>query len=136
MDAHVFHTDSVHSEIYSNSPYYRGSRLWNDLPLDIRSIKEQQTFGQRLHRYFYTFPPPPPPLSEILYPPRGRLAILIGTALYDVDLLYDCSLHYQHWPILLTYLFNLGSSSILKWGNVEGTENIPKWRKLSEENIE
>ena len=39
-NTYVFNTDNVHLGIYSKSPYYRGVKLWNDLPIEIRIIQD------------------------------------------------------------------------------------------------
>ena len=47
-NTYVFNTDIVRLGIYSNSPYYRGVKPSNDLPMEIRSIQDKRTFDYRL----------------------------------------------------------------------------------------
>ena len=43
-DCYVFDTDIVHMSIYSNSPYYKGVNLWNNLPFDTQMIPDGYIF--------------------------------------------------------------------------------------------
>ena len=52
IGTHVFDTDIVHLGVYSNSPYYKGVKLWNDIPLEIRSIRDKCIFDYRMKRHF------------------------------------------------------------------------------------
>ena len=53
-NTYVFDTDIVRLGIYSNSLYYRGVKLWNDLPLDIRCIQDKRIFDFRLKKHIVT----------------------------------------------------------------------------------
>ena len=52
MDRYVFDTDVVKLRIYANSPYYKGVQLWNDLPVDIKTIGDKRTFDYRIKSHF------------------------------------------------------------------------------------
>ena len=39
--------------IYSNSPYYIGAKLWNDLPLEIKNTHDKSVFNSRIQRHLY-----------------------------------------------------------------------------------
>ena len=48
MNMFVFDTQIVHSCIYANSPYYLGVQKWNELPDEIKTIRDKQTFNLHL----------------------------------------------------------------------------------------
>ena len=52
VNTYVFDTDIVWLNIYYNSPYYEGVKLWNDLPLKIRNIRDKSTFAYRVKSHF------------------------------------------------------------------------------------
>ena len=52
VNAYVCNTVMVHLGIYSNSPYYKEVRLWNELSMDVKAIKDKQTFNYHRQRYF------------------------------------------------------------------------------------
>ena len=41
-----FKEEKLHSEIYVNSPYVRGSVLWKQLPLRIQKANNKEEFNQ------------------------------------------------------------------------------------------
>ena len=51
-DKYVFNTDVVKLSIYSNSPYYKGVQLWNNLPEDLKEIDDKSTFNCCIKNYF------------------------------------------------------------------------------------
>ena len=51
-DSYVFSVDMVQLCLYSGSPYYKGAKLWNDLPMDIRAIDDKNTFNRRIQLHF------------------------------------------------------------------------------------
>jgi len=46
-----FHTYTVLSDLGKKSVKYKGSKLWNALPLDVKDIKSLQTFKCVLRKY-------------------------------------------------------------------------------------
>ena len=46
----VFKTDSYEGTLYKRSPYFVGSKLWNDLTLDTIDLPDVFTFKARLKR--------------------------------------------------------------------------------------
>ena len=50
-NSYIFATDIVHLGIYSNSPYYIGVKLWNDLPLEIKNTYDKCAFGKMIQRH-------------------------------------------------------------------------------------
>ena len=53
-DTYNFDTDIVHLGIYSNSPYYVGAKLWNNLPLEIKNTHDKSVFNSLVQRHLYT----------------------------------------------------------------------------------
>ena len=51
LDTFVFDTQIVHLSAYANSPYYLGVQFWNDLPNDIKIIRDKQSFNLRIQRH-------------------------------------------------------------------------------------
>ena len=51
VNTYVFDTQIVHLSIYANSPYYVGVCHWNELPNDIRTIRDKHIFYRLLLAY-------------------------------------------------------------------------------------
>ena len=49
-----FHTYSVQSEIGKRAIKFKGSKLWNNLPSDIKEIQSSSSFKYRLWDYYNT----------------------------------------------------------------------------------
>ena len=48
VNMYLFDTQIVHLGIYANSPYCTGVRYWNELPNDIKPIKDKHAFNRCL----------------------------------------------------------------------------------------
>ena len=46
-----FHIDAIKSEIGKRSIRYKGSKLWNDLPAELKEIQSLQSFKYKLKNY-------------------------------------------------------------------------------------
>ena len=51
VNTYVFDTQIVYLSIYANSPYYVGVCHWNDLPNDIRTVRDKHIFNRCLLTY-------------------------------------------------------------------------------------
>ena len=53
INTYIFDTDIVHLGLYSNSPYYKGAKLWNELPLEIKETRLKSTFTFLVKRHLF-----------------------------------------------------------------------------------
>jgi len=52
MQKDYFHIDAIKSEIGKRSIIYKGSKLWNDLPAELKEIESFQAFKYKLKKVF------------------------------------------------------------------------------------
>ena len=48
-----FDTDIVHLGTYSNSSYFTGAKLWNDLPFEIKNENDKNIFSTLIKRHLH-----------------------------------------------------------------------------------
>ena len=50
-DKYIFETNRVNLEIYSRSPYYIGSKIWNDLPKNVQDMRKKETYKRSVYDF-------------------------------------------------------------------------------------
>ena len=47
-NSYVFKTDIIHQSLYGRSPFYKGAKLWYDLPENIEGLNDKVGFEKSI----------------------------------------------------------------------------------------